>query len=53
MGLEFYQAKTNDEDIDGLSIQIQDFGYHQEIYIFKNEDLVMKLEHADGQIDRM
>lgn len=45
-GLEFYVAKYNDTDVEA---QVQDFGCHQEIHIYKNGQLVARISYRGGE----
>lgn len=45
-GLEFYVAKYNDTDVEA---QVQDFGCHQEIHIYKNGQLTARISYRGGE----
>jgi hypothetical protein len=49
-GLQFYLSTSGDSDVEGLDAIVQDFGCHQEIYVFKGGQQVMRVGYAGGQV---
>jgi hypothetical protein len=49
-GLAFYFETTGDEDVESVRASVQDFGCHQEIYIYKDDQQVMRVGYANGEI---
>lgn len=45
--MENYGEEIGDEEVEA---KVQNFGCHKEIYIFKDNQLVMKLSFANGQM---
>ncbi|EEG78190.1 hypothetical protein [Dethiobacter alkaliphilus] len=50
LGLNFYFEQTGDEDVDSLRVDVQEFGCHQEIFIYKDGQQVMRIGHSRGQL---
>lgn len=53
IGLEFYVESSGDTEIANVQARVQDFGCHQEIYIYKDGRRVMRIGFASGQLYRM
>ena len=53
IGLEFYLESSGDTEIANVQARVQDFGCHQEIYIYKDGRRVMRIGFASGQLFRM
>jgi len=47
LGLDFYAARYGDT---AVQAQVRDFGCHQEIYILKDGQLVMRLAYQGGEL---
>lgn len=47
MGLEYYAAKSGDTAVEA---EVRDFGCHQEIYILKDGQLVLRLAYRGGEL---
>lgn len=45
--LEYYVTTYNDADVEA---EVQDFGCHQEIYIYKNGELIKRIGYGSGQM---
>jgi hypothetical protein len=50
LGLVYYQEATGDENMEDVRASVQDFGCHQEVYIYKGDQQVMRLSYAGGQM---
>lgn len=50
LGLQYYFENTGDVDVDSVTAQVQDFGCHQEIYIYKDGQQVMRVGYGNGQV---
>jgi hypothetical protein len=48
-GLQFYLGTSGDSDEEGLDVSVQDFGCHQEIFIYKDGQLIMRVGYAGGE----
>lgn len=46
-GLSYYNARSGET---AEAATVQDYGCHQEIYIYKNGTLVMRLSHVNGRL---
>ncbi|MBS3886670.1 MAG: hypothetical protein KGZ56_06410, partial [Dethiobacter sp.] len=53
IGLEFYAESSGDTEMVNVQARVQDFGCHQEIYIYKDGRRVMRIGYASGQLFRM
>lgn len=53
IGLEFYVETTGETNTEGVQAVVQDFGCHQEIYILKDGQRVMRIGYAYGQVYQM
>lgn len=53
IGLEFYVESSGDTETADVQVRVQDFGCHQEIYIYKDGRRVMRIGHASGQLFQM
>ncbi|MBS3900231.1 MAG: hypothetical protein KGZ54_10860 [Dethiobacter sp.] len=53
IGLEFYAENSGDTEMADVQARVQDFGCHQEIYIYKSGRRVMRIGYASGQLFRM
>jgi hypothetical protein len=49
LGVAYYVEATGDEE-DDVRAAVQDFGCHQEIYIYKGDQQVMRLGYANGDV---
>jgi hypothetical protein len=49
IGLDYYVQATGEENLDNVEARVEDFGCHQEIHIYKDGQLVMKVGYASGQ----
>lgn len=49
VGLQFYLDTSGDPDVEDLAAFVQDFGCHQEIFISKGDQLIMRVGYANGQ----
>ena len=47
LGLDYYVTTYGDSEVEA---QLQDFGCHQEVYIYKAGQLVAKLAYRNGQL---
>lgn len=47
LGLKYYAANYGDTAVEA---EVRDFGCHQEIYIYKNGQLVKRLAYQSGQL---
>jgi len=47
LGLEYYAANYGNAAVEAV---VRDFGCHQEIYLYKNGQLVKRLAYRDGQL---
>lgn len=51
IGLEYYLEQNNEVDgEDKVEAIVQNFGCHQEIYIYREDQLVMKLGYSRGKV---
>lgn len=50
LGLDFYRDNSGDVDLDEVVASVEDFGCHQEVYIYKAGDLVMRVGYGNGQV---
>lgn len=53
VGLQFYLDTSGDSDEEGLEAFVQDFGCHQEIFISKGDQVIMRIGYANGQAYQM
>lgn len=51
IGLDYYLEKYElSEDTEGIESKLQNFGCHQEIHIFRDGELVMRMVYFNNQI---
>ncbi len=51
LGLEYYLEQTGESvDSDNLKAVVENFGCHQEIHIYKSDELVMRMAYFNGQV---
>ena len=50
LGLDYYVEQTGDQDLESITADVQEFGCHQEIYLFKDGQQVMRIGHSRGQL---
>jgi hypothetical protein len=47
LGLQYYAVTYGDSDVEAV---VEDFGCHQEIYIYKNGERVARIGYANGEV---
>lgn len=50
LAVNYYAESTGDQDVDSITAEVEDFGCHQEIYVYKDGQRVMRVGYGNGQV---